>query len=342
MRLQASKLESHLAGSLAPVYLVYGDEPFGLEQVCHSVREAAKGQGHDSRDVMHVEPKFDWSRLMEAANALSLFAEKRLIELRMPTGKPGTEGGKALQAYCANPPMDTILLVIAGKLEKAQQSSKWFKALDKSGAVIPVWPVKPEQLPAWIRERMALRDMQPSDEALALLVDKVEGNLLAADQELEKLRLLTGGGRVEVEQVAAAVSDSARFDIFGLVDVALKGDAGRTARMLSGLRSEGVEPILILWALSREIRSLCGMSQLMQQGQSAGQAMGQFRVWQARQAPVQAALRRYNLKRWQGLLWQAGELEKVLKGQAAGKVWDDLLKLTMKLSGKPLFTAGRG
>ncbi|MGW8228419.1 MAG: DNA polymerase III subunit delta, partial [Gammaproteobacteria bacterium] len=260
-------------------------------------------------------------------------------ELRIPGGKPGDTGSKALQRYCANPPADTVLLIVAGKLDKAQQNTKWFKVLEQTGVVVQVWPVEADKLPQWINERMRLRDMQPTPEALAMLADRVEGNLLAADQELEKLRLLTGGGKVDAEQVAAAVSDSARFDVFSLVDTALLGDPARAVRILYGLQAEGVEPVLVLWALAREIRSLSGMSRALQQGQAIGQVLTQYRVWDKRKRPVQAALQRYPLKRWQGLLWQVGEIERVIKGQATGKPWDELLQLTLKVAGAPLFRA---
>ncbi len=265
--------------------------------------------------------------------------ERRLVELRLPSGKPGAEGGKVLAAWCENPPPDTLLLIIAGKLDKAQQSSRWFKAIDVAGAVIQVWPVEAAALPAWIARRMQARDMQPTPEAVALLAERVEGNLLAADQELEKLRLLTGGGPVDADQVAAAVSDSARYDVFGLVDAALAGDAARAARMLFGLRGEGVAANLVLWALTRELRALAAMSRALAAGQPQAAVFKAHRVWDKRKGPVQAALRRHPARRWQALLWQAGELERVVKGQASGSPWEELLQLTLKIAGRPLFRA---
>ncbi|MHA1568994.1 MAG: DNA polymerase III subunit delta [Alphaproteobacteria bacterium] len=341
MRLRPEQLAGRLqdAGSvsLAPVYLLSGDEPFQLEQASGAIRARAATEGYGEREVLHVDRGFDWQRLGAAADSLSLFASRRLVELRLPTGKPGDTGGKALKAWCENPPADTLLLIVAGKLEKAQQNTRWFKAIDAAGVVVQVWPLGPDRLPGWIRERMQLRDMQPTPEALAMLVDRVEGNLLAADQELEKLRLLTGGGAISAEQVAAAVSDSARFDVFSLVDTALAGEAERAVRILRGLQGEGVEPVLILWALGRELRALCGMSRELQAGKALGQVLGQYRVWDKRKGPVQAALRRYPLRRWQGLLWQADEIEKIIKGQAPGRVADELVQLTLKIAGRPLF-----
>ena len=339
MRLRPEQIQAHLGNGLAPVYLVSGEEPFQLEQVSSAIRHKAQELGYTDREVMHVERGFDWQQLSASADALSLFADKRLLELRIPSGKPGDAGSKALQRYCDHPPADTILLIVAGKLEKAQQNTKWFKALEQNGVVVQVWPVEADKLPQWIKQRMQLRDMQPTPEALAMLAERVEGNLLAADQELEKLRLLSGGGTVDAEQVVAAVSDSARFDVFSLVDTALLGDAARAVRILYGLQAEGVEPVLVLWALGREIRSLSGMSRALQQGQAMSQVLTQYRVWDKRKRAVQAALQRYPLKRWQGLLWQVGEIERVIKGQVTGKPWDELLQLTLKVAGLPLFKA---
>jgi DNA polymerase-3 subunit delta len=339
VRLRPEQIQAHLGNGLAPVYLVSGEEPFQLEQVSSAIRHKAQELGYTDREVMHVERGFDWQQLSASADALSLFADKRLLELRMPGGKPGDAGSKALQRYCDHPPADTVLLIVAGKLEKAQQNTKWFKALEQNGVVVQVWPVEADKLPQWIKQRMQLRDMQPTPEALAMLAERVEGNLLAADQELEKLRLLSGGGTVDAEQVVAAVSDSARFDVFSLVDTALLGDAARAVRILYGLQAEGVEPVLVFWALGREIRSLSGMSRALQQGQAMSQVLTQYRVWDKRKRAVQAALQRYPLKRWQGLLWQVGEIERVIKGQVTGKPWDELLQLTLKVAGLPLFKA---
>jgi len=339
VRLRPEQLAARLGQDLPPVCLVSGDEPFQLEEAAASVREAAKAAGHTSREVFWAETGFDWPRLAGAADSLSLFAEKRLVELRLPSGKPGAEGGKVLAAWSENPPPDTLLLIIAGKLDKAQQNTKWFKAVDKAGVVVQVWPVEAAALPAWIARRMQARGMQPTPEAVALLAERVEGNLLAADQELEKLRLLTGGGPVDADQVAAAVSDSARYDVFGLVDAALAGDAARAARMLFGLRGEGVAANLVLWALTRELRALAAMSRALAAGQPQAAVFKAHRVWDKRKGPVQAALRRHPARRWQALLWQAGELERVVKGQAPGSPWEELLQLTLKIAGRPLFRA---
>lgn len=337
MKLRVEQLANHLDTSLAAVYFISGDEPFQVDEACQMIRHQCEQQGYSERELFHVDKSFDWQQLQAAAGALSLFAQQRIIELRLPTAKPGTDGAKALVAYTEQLPEDTVLLLVAGKLDSSQTRSKWFKALEQAGVVVQVWPIEKAQLPRWVHQRMQLRDMQPTDGALTMLVDRVEGNLLAADQELEKLRLLHGEGSIDEQQVAAAVSDSARFDVFGLVDAALAGDAQRSSRILYGLMAEGIEAVVVLWALAREIRSLHAMAAAIQQGQSLDSVMGQYRVWEKRKPQVRAALQRYPAKRWQGLLWQAGEIDKMIKGLSAGKAWDELLQLTLKIGGTVLF-----
>ncbi|MEJ2140865.1 MAG: DNA polymerase III subunit delta [Gammaproteobacteria bacterium] len=337
MKLRVDQLAVNLENALAPVYFVSGDEPFQVDEACQQIRQQCQSKGYNERELFHVDRSFDWQQLQSAAGALSLFSQQRMIELRLPSAKPGSEGARALVEYCEHIPDDTILLIVAGKMESSQTRSKWFKSLEQIGIVIQVWPIEKNQLPQWIRQRMQVRGMQPNDGALNMLVDRVEGNLLAADQELEKLRLLYGEVIIDEQQVAAAVSDSARFDVFGLVDAALAGNAQRASRILHGLMAEGVESIVVLWALAREIRSINAMSLAIQAGQSVDSVMGQYRVWEKRKPQVRAALQRYPARRWQGLLWQAGEIDRMIKGLSAGKAWDELLQLTLKVAGTTLF-----
>ena len=341
MRLRLDQLASHLQNELQRIYLVSGDEPFQLQQASQAIRHKAEQSGFNEREVLQVDRSFDWHQLLESANTLSLFSQQKILELRLPSGKPGDAGSKALSAYSANPPEDTVLLIVAGKLEKAQQNTKWFKAIDQAGAVIQIWPIESAAMPGWIESRMRSRNMQPTPDALMMLADRFEGNLLAADQELEKLRLLNGEGEVDAEQVAAAVSDSSRYDVFALVDACLMSEQKRASRILFGLRNEGVEPILILWALTRELRALASMSQAINAGQSMGQVFNQYRIWEKRKKPVQNALTIHNLRRLHGLIWQSGEIEKVIKGRATGNTWDELLQLVLKLCGTPLFATVR-
>lgn len=338
MNLRAEQLADRLGAALAPVYLVSGDEPLQQGEACDAIRAAARTQGFTERQVMHVEAGFDWKALLAEANALSLFAERKLIELRLPSGKPGSEGAKVIAAYLERPPEDTVLLIISGKLDKAAQKTQWFKAVDRAGVTVQVWPVEASELPGWIERRLRQRGLQPAPGAAALLAERVEGNLLAAAQEVEKLALSCAGGALDAEQVEAAVANSARFDAFGLVDAALLGDVPRVTRMLHGLQAEGVEPLALLWAVAREIRSLAAMAAQVEAGLPRERAMA--RVWGKRKTAVGAGLNRHNALRWQQMLRRAGRIDRIVKGAAAGNAWDELLQLTLLMAGVPLFKPG--
>jgi len=339
MRLKAEQIEAHLRRGLAPVYLVGGDEPLLVQEACDAIRARAREEGYSERDVLHVEAGFDWNALTAVSNTLSLFAERRLIELRLPKAKPGDAGGKALVAYAQRPPEDTVLVVIAGKLDAQAQRTKWVSALEGAGAFVQIWPVNPRQLPAWIQQRMRARGMQPEREAVTVLAERVEGNLLAAAQEIDKLELLYGQGPIDTQQVARAVADSSRFDVYGLVDAALAGDGARAARIVAGLRGEGIEPILVLWALAREIRGLAGMAYSLGGGQTLDQVVAAHRVWKSRQPLVKQGLKRLPAVGWCRLLAHAGTIDRMIKGALPGNAWDELLQLSLALAGKPFVKA---
>ncbi|GAB4289268.1 MAG: DNA polymerase III subunit delta [Thiohalomonadaceae bacterium] len=333
MRLRAEQLPSHLTKPLLPIYLVSGDEPLQLNEATDALRAAARAQGYSEREVLQVEAGFDWGTLAAAASHLSLFAARKLIELRLPSGKPGDAGAKALSAYAAAPSPDNLLLISCGKLDKQQQNSKWFKALEAAGAVVQVWPVEPRALPGWVRQRLQARGLQATPEAAQLLADRVEGNLLAAAQEAEKLALLYGSGPLDAEQVRSAVADSARYDVFELADAALGGDAPRCARILEGLRGEGDDPVLILWALVREVRALAQIAAGQAAGTPLATLLQEHRVWDKRKPLYQAALQRHNLRRWRTLLRRAARLDRICKGAEPGNPWDELLQFSLLMAG---------
>lgn len=342
MKVYANQLAAQLNKGLAPVYLISGDEPLQLAECGDAIRAAARAQGYTGREVMHVERGFDWSELSTQASTLSLFAERRILELRFATAKPGVDGAKALTEYCARAAPDDLLLITMPKLESEATRSKWYAALDQAGVVVQVWPVEIAQLPGWIEQRMKRAGLQPGPEVVAMLAARVEGNLLAAAQEIEKLRLLHGEGRIEAEQLRAAVSDSARYDVFGLVDAALQGEAARVARILDGLRGEGEDPILVLWALAREIRALVGMAHAAHTGATVEAAMAAARVWDKRKPLVRQALARHSYPRWLMLHRRAALIDQMIKGQAAGNAWDELLQLAELMAGVRLLRAVAG
>lgn len=334
MKLQPQQLDAHLKQGLAPVYFLTGDEPLQLQEAVDAIRAAAQAAGYTERQVMQVEQGFDWSRLQGEAAAMSLFAEKRILDLRLPSAKPGREGGAALKAYAQNPPSDTLLLVQAGKLESSARNAAWVKALDKAGVMIQVWPLNPAQTQQWLERRLRAAGFQPEREAVQLLSGRVEGNLLAASQEVEKLRLLHESGPLTAEDVIAAVADSSRYTSFELADTALQGNLMRAVKILQGLREEGVNEIPILWTLARDIRMLADYHELAAQGENPGQALRA--AWRNRQPLLRQAAERLSLAACRRLLMQCAEVDAVCKGQQAGNSWDGLLQLVTALGGKRL------
>ena len=268
MKLNANQLGRQLKDELAPVFIVSGDDPLLTGEIADEIRRACRQAGCEERLVFHVDRSFDWGQLHDVSHSMSLFAQQRLIELRIPGGKPGDEGGKALIAWLEAPPPDTTLLISLPKLDASVQRSKWAKTLIEHPATrfVHIWPIEAQQLPGWMRDRLASVGIQATPEALDLLSARVEGNLLAASQEIEKLKLFCNSGVLDVHTVQEAVADSARFDVFNLADAMLKGEAQQALRVLHGLRGEGVEAPVVLWAIARELRSLASMAQDLARG----------------------------------------------------------------------------
>lgn len=329
MKVRPDQLAQQLSRELAKIYFVTGDEPLQVMESADAIRAQARQLGFSEREVMDADSGFDWSLLLDAANSMSLFAEQRILELRMPSGKPGKQGSQALLDYAQRPADDAVLIITAGKLEGSAKNSKWFKALDQAGAVVQCWPVPPHELPRWVEQRMAAKGMRAERDAVALVVERVEGNLLAAAQEIDKLFLLYGAGHIDLQQVTAAVADSARYSIYDLVDSALVGDLPRTSRIVGGLRNEGVEPVLVLWALSRDLRMLTGVAQA---NMSQDAALAKAGVWENRKALLRKALTRHSAPRWQHFLRRCARIDRVIKGVEPGRAWDELLALSTQIA----------
>ena len=329
MKLTGERLQAHLKGELAPVYLIAGDEPLQREEAADAIRTAARTHGYTDREVLFAERGFDWNQLTRLAASLSLFASKRILELRLPTGKPGDDGAEALSAYARAPAPDTLFLVITAKLERG--GGRWAEALERAGVLLQVWPVEARELPAWIERRMRARGLAPAPDTAAFIAARVEGNLLAAAQEIEKLWLLQGTGPVDIAAAEAAVADSARYDAFKLVDAALAGNGARVAHILEGLRQEGTEPPVILGALNYALRDLANKAWQIEAGTPAAQVLAGG--WPQRRPLLQQALRRGHARDWQRLLQRAARVDRVIKGQAPGRIWDELLNLSEGLAG---------
>lgn len=336
MRARLPDLDRHLKGQPAPVVLISGDEPLQLGEAADAVRRAARDTGHTTREVFDAGQGFDWNQLATEANSLSLFADKKLIDLRIPNGKPGREGGAALAAYCARPPEDTILLITLPKLDRQQLASKWAKAVDKAGVIVQIWPITGKALTAWIEQRLRRTDFEPEPRVAQLLAERTEGNLVATSQEIAKLLLLHGPGRITTETLTSAVTDSARFDVFDLIDSALTGNAARCLRILTGLRGEGVATPVVLWAFAREVRTLIPMAQDMTRGTSADQAMSQAGVWDKRKPLTRRALTRLGTTQLDDLLTQCQRIDAMIKGAIKDDPWRALERLALGLCGHTL------
>ncbi len=337
MRLRPDQLSQHLSKNLLPIYIISGDEPLLAQECCDTIRQQCRKQGF-VREVLHVDASFKWDELLASASAMSLFSERQLIELRMPSGKPGKEGGKALSEYAAKASPDNVLLIICNKIDSASTRTKWYKNIETAGAAIQVWPISAQELPRWIGQRLATAGLQANSEATQMLADRVEGNLLAAVQEIEKLRLLTDSNIIDAETVTAAVANNARYDVFGLVDRALQGDASASLRMLQGLRAEGTEAPVVLWALARELRTLTQCAEQVQQGNGLDRVLQNLRVWDKRKGLVKNALRRLPLKKLHQLIGLANEIDKSIKGMSKANSWDLLEQLVLIMTGQSVVT----
>lgn len=321
MKIPAAQLSSALKRSLLPAYLVTGDEPLLAQEALDAIRAEARTQGFGSREVHVVNTGFDWNEIAAAAGSMSLFADKRILELRIPTGKPGRDGSVAIVDLMRQTGDDLMVLIEAPRLDKSAASSKWVKEIEAVGAHVQVWPVGPRELPGWIAARARAAGLKPDRDAVSLLVDRVEGNLLAAHQEIEKLRLLLGEGPVSGADVENAVADSSRFDVYKLADAAVEGKAARAIRMLGRLQAEGVEPVIVVWALTRELRTLARVADLVQAGGDLGAALQRAGVWRTRQASVRSCIARHASADFYRLLQIARRADAAAKGQLRVDPW---------------------
>ncbi len=333
MPISPDQLANHLKRGLAPIYFIYGDEPLLVDESCRAIREAAHAAGYHERQVLTVESGFDWNGLFNSTQSLSLFSERRVIELRLPSGKPGEAGAKILMEISANPPADIVFMVSCGKLEKQTRESKWAKALEGAGVVIAVYPLEAAQWPMWIRRRMEMKGLKPGPGVVDLLAHLMEGNLLACAQEIDKLAMLFGQGDVGLDDIEGNLGDNARYNVFALADASLRGEPVTVERILNSLRGEGVEPILILWALAREARELSQMAAMVAGGQPVMRVLEARRVWAKRKPLMAAALKRLSLEASQDLLRRAARTDRILKGRGTGDVWQELQCLALSMSG---------
>lgn len=304
--------------------MLFGEEPLLIEESLDALRDSARAAGVSERLSMLAGPKFDWGQLRDSGQSLSLFASRRLLELRLPTGRPGDSGTKAFVEYCADINPDNTLVVICGRLDGGQKAAKWFTTLAAAGVAVEHRALTSEQFPGWLRARLAQHDLRADNEVLRWLAYTLEGNLLAAAQEVEKLALACPDGEVRMDTVLDQVADHARFTLYTLVEAVLNGQLNKGLRILARLRGEGVEAILVLWQLAREVRTLAAIAAALAAGQPRGQVFRQFNVWARRAPAVSAALKRHQPHGWQGLIQRLAAVDRQLKGRSSGSAHRDV------------------
>ncbi len=331
MQIKLPQLNAHLHKSLAPVYLVNGDEPQQTGEAADLIRQAAKAQSYESREIFFVDKLYDWQALNFSADNFSIFSDKKILDLRL-TGMPGTEGAKALTAYCQHVSEDTLLLITTGKLGKDAQKSAWFQAIDKVGCIIQVWSLTGQDLLTWIQNRLQRRGLTAEPEAVKLLADRVEGNLLAAAQEIEKLHGFYGASRLTSQNILDVVADSSRYDVFEWVECILASKVNKIIKILDSLKAENIAPAIILWALTRETRLLSKTKIALNRGENKDSLLRNNAVWGNHKILFELALKRLTQTDLNHALTLNAKADRQIKGQEQGNPWETLLKIALTLA----------
>jgi len=323
--LRLEQLDAHLSRGLQPLYAIHGDEPLLALEAADAIRARARASGFSERVVLAPERGFDWGELAASGASRSLFGDKKLIELRLAASKPGADGAGAIEAFCGRLPPETLTLVTLPRLDKAGQGSSWFRALEREGIVVNVYPVERARLPEWIAARLARQKQRANAESL---------QFLAAHQEIQKLALLLPAGELDFDAVREAVMNVARYDAQKLSEAMLSGERARLARMLEGLRGEGEAPPRVLWILAEEIRAICRVQNGIAAGRSLAEVLREARVWgDARQSLVGRAAKKLPRATLLAALEHAAKVDRVVKGIVKGDAWDELLQLGLRFAG---------
>lgn len=332
MRIKLEQLPQHLQKQTASLYTLFGNEPLLILEAADLIRVHARQQGYTERELFTVDQHFDWSDLLNAGNNLSLFGDRKIMDIRVPSGKPGKEGGKAIETYCNALPPDTLTLITLPRIDKQGQATKWFKALETTSILIPVYAIERDELPGWIGQRLARQQQKADSATLQFLADQVEGNLLAAHQEIQKLALLYPDGNLTFDQVKDVVLNVARYDVYQLTDAMISANTARYTRVLTGLQGEGAAPLLILATLAEQFRQLIIIRRGLDSGQPPAQLLQAARVWGDRQKLTLAAAKRISLQLLMQGLSDAAKIDRIIKGVAQGDIWNELLQLGLSLT----------
>jgi len=337
MRIKLASLSAQIDKGLTPLYLLFGGETLLIEEALDEIRRQARAQGYAERVRFTQEAGFDWGQVIASCRSMSLFAEKKVVELRIPTGKPGDVGAKALTDYAAAiDGDDTVLVIICGGVDKSAQKTKWFKAVEEAGVAVDCPPIAAQQLPAWVVQRMRGKGLKFDDEAAKRLAVLVEGNLLAAAQAIDLLALLSPHETITAAAIESAIADHARFNSFAFVDACLAGAPQRCTRILQSLRANRAEPVLILWALTREVRALCHLSAGLARGEKQQALFRRHGVWSSRANLISGALKRLSAARCHNLLRQLAAADLMLKGRAAlqrQNIWEEIESIGLGVCG---------
>lgn len=321
------------AAPLKPLYVIHGEEDLLRIEALDAIRAAARKQGYLNREIYTAENYFNWNELLNNAGSAGLFADLKLLEIHIPNGKPGKDGGEALQQLAKNLPEDTVVLIVLPKLEKAQTQAKWFGALAAAAVVFEAKAVHANALPQWILSRLKKAGLEIENDALALFSERVEGNLLAAKQEIDKLALLHPQGHlIDTADAEAAVASVARFDVFQLAGAWMKGDAVRTARLLDGLEQNGEEPVLLLWALAEDLRTLIRLSAALKEGQQIQSLRNSMRLWGDKQTLAPLAVKRIPAAKLLEGLAVCAQIDRIIKGAEEGDAWAAFKQLAVGLA----------
>lgn len=339
MQLRLEALDQHLAKPVQALYVVASDEHLLALEAADKIRAAARKQGFTEREVLSVERNFKWGALLAASQAQSLFGDRKILELRMPTGKPGVEGAKAIQQYVQHnegSASDTLTLITMPKPDWQAAKAAWVQGLQNKAVYLEIPVVERAQLPAWINSRLALQQQSADRDGVDFIAERVEGNLLAAHQEILKLGLLHPPGKLGLQDIREAVLNVARYDVFKLSEAMLRGDCARLARMLQGLQGEGEGLPLVLWAIAEEIRTLLKLKAGQQKGRPLSELVREYRIFGPREKLMDGALRRLSLPQLQNALREAAQIDKIIKGLRApslsGDSWDELLQLGLRIA----------
>ena len=333
MKVYADKLVETLKQKSLRIFIVSGDEPLLVQESCDVVRRGLKAQGFVERDLFYAESGFDWSGLLYSSNSMSLFAEKKLIEVRLPTGKPGDAGGKVLTELVSSLSDDNALLLVLPRADQSTQRTKWFKSVEAVAGFVQVWPIEAKELPRWLENRFRQAGLKVTRDAVRAMAQRTEGNLLASVQEIERLKIVVDEREVNLADVSSGVADSARYDVFKLIDAALAGNINRCVRMTTGLKAEGVEPLFIVNMLVREIRSMESIKTAINQGAGQREVFKKARVWDKRVSLVKKCLDRHDSRSLQEMLLQLGSVDRTVKGLDSGDPWRKLQDVVFRLAG---------